>query len=369
MSAEKKSKSAVKNEVAMDLVFTNHVAATLDEAVDRLSPSSVHVLVDVNTEAFVLPLLQAESKAVASAGIIRIKAGEMFKNLDTLTSVWKQLGDTDANRRSLLINLGGGVVTDMGAFAAATFKRGIAFINVPTTLLCAVDACVGGKNGFNFNGLKNEIGLFRNADLAIISTLYFNTLTSQELLSGYAEMLKHALVSSAGLTTRMLSYDVTNYNPDSLLKLLEESVAVKQHYVSADHEDRGARRALNLGHTVGHAFESLALQRKSPLAHGYAVAFGMVAALVLSRMKFDFSSEVMNSYVAYVRRHYGAFEISCADYPKLLGFMHHDKKNDRKDVINCTLLRSPGEVEINVPVSDDDMTAALDIYRDLLGLP
>lgn len=353
----------------VNLIFTNHVAQTLDKAVESIAPSSVHVLVDVNTEAFVLPLLQAESEAVARSRVIKVKAGEMFKNLDSLTSIWKQLGDGDANRKSLLINLGGGVVTDMGAFAAATFKRGISFINVPTTLLCAVDACVGGKSGINFNGLKNEVGTFREADLAIISTLYFNTLTSQELLSGYAEMLKHALVSSTALTAKMLSYDVTNYNPDSLLRLLEESVSVKQKYVKADYDDRGARRALNLGHTIGHAFESLALERKSPLPHGYAVAFGMVGSLVLSRMKYDFPSDVLNSYVAYVRRHYGAFEISCDDYKRLLSFMHRDKKNDRPDRINFTLLKAPGEVEINVPVTDDDITAALDIYRDLLGLP
>lgn len=351
------------------LVFTNNVAATLDEAVGRLAPSSVHVLVDVNTEAFVLPLLQAESEVVANAKVIKVKAGEMFKNLDSLTSIWKQLGEGDANRKSLLINLGGGVLTDMGAFAAATFKRGISFINVPTTLLCAVDACVGGKNGINFNGLKNEIGVFRDADLAIISTLYFNTLTSQELLSGYAEMLKHALVSSTALTGKMLSYNVTDYNPDTLLRLLEESVAVKQKYVAADHEDHGARRALNLGHTVGHAFESLALERKSPLPHGYAVAFGMVGSLVLSRMKYDFPSDILNAYLGYVRQHYGAFEISCDDYGHLISFMHRDKKNDRRDVVNFTLLKSPGEVEVNVPVTDGDITAALDIYRDLLGLP
>lgn len=358
-----------KIDLTTNILFTNHVATALDEAVASLEPSSVHVLVDVNTEAFVLPLLQAESKAIAGAKEIRVKAGEMFKNLDSMTSIWRQLGETDANRRSVLVNLGGGVVTDMGGFAASTFKRGIAFINVPTTLLCAVDACVGGKNGINFNNLKNEIGMFRQADLAIISTIYFNTLTSQELLAGYAEMLKHALVCSADLTDKMLAYDVTNYNPSSLLQLLEESVAVKQKYVEADYTDRGVRRALNLGHTIGHAFESLAMQRKSPLAHGYAVAFGMVGSLVLSRMKYDFPSDLMQSFVKYVRRHYGAFEFSCADYPTLLKFMHHDKKNDDALTVNFTLLKSPGEVEINTPVDDDDITAALDIYRDLMGLP
>lgn len=353
----------------INLTFTNNVAETLDRAVESLSPSSVFILVDVNTESFVLPQLKAESKAVANATVIRVKAGEMFKNIDSLTSIWKQLGDADANRKSLLINLGGGVVTDMGGFAASTFKRGISFINIPTTLLCAVDASVGGKNGINFNGLKNEIGMFRDADLAIISTRFFKTLTSQELLSGYAEMLKHALLCSTELTQKMLSYDVVNYDSESLLALLEESVGVKQKYVEADREDHGARRALNLGHTIGHAFESLALSKKSHLPHGYAVAFGMVGALVLSRMKLDFPSEILNAYVEYVRHHYGAFEISCDDYKRLLEFMHHDKKNDRRDTINFTLLRQPGQVEINYPVSDDDITAALDIYRDLLGLP
>lgn len=353
----------------MQLLFTNYVATALDEAVEAINPASIHLLVDVNTEAFVLPLLKMESKVIAKAGIIRIKAGESFKNLDTLSSIWKQLGDGDATRKSLLINLGGGVLTDMGAFAAATFKRGISFINIPTTLLCAVDACVGGKNGINFNGLKNEVGTFKDADLAIISTTYFRTLTSQELLSGYAEMLKHALVSSPELTKKMLSYNVTDYNPDTLLQLLEESVGVKQQFVEADREDRGRRRALNLGHTIGHSFESLALERKSPISHGYAVAFGMVAALVLSRMKLQFPSDLLNSYARYVRKYYGAFEISCDDYPRLLKFMQHDKKNDTPDTINATLLKAPGQVEVNVPVTNDEVIAALDIYRDLLGLP
>jgi 3-dehydroquinate synthase len=359
----------MKKNVGVNLMFTNHVADAIDRAVEQLGPSSVHVLVDVNTEAFVLPLLQAESKAIASAKVIKVKAGERFKNLDTMTEIWKQLGEDNANRRSVLINLGGGVVTDMGGFAAGTFMRGISFINVPTTLLCAVDASVGGKTGVNFDGLKNQVGMFRDADLAIISTIYFRTQTSQELLSGYAEMLKHAFISSEALIKKMLTYDVTDYDPDSLLELLEQSVAVKKQYVEADHEDHGARRALNLGHTIGHAFEALALQRKYPLPHGYAVAFGMVGALVLSRMKFNFPSELLHNYVDFVRHHYGAFEIKCDDYKHLLQLMHHDKKNDRQDAVNFTLLRAPGQVEINSPVSDDDITAALDIYRDLLGLP
>ena len=351
-----------------ELIFTNHVAEALDEMIEKLTPPSVFVIVDTNTASFVLPRLQSESKAVGSATIITTKAGEMFKNIDSLASLWKQLGDNGATSRSVVINLGGGVVTDMGAFAASTFKRGIPFINIPTTLLGAVDASVGGKTGINFNSLKNEVGLFSLPELVIISTTFFRTLTSQELLAGYAEMLKHAFLSSKEMTDRLLRYDVTAYDPDSLLELLRESVAVKQRYVAADVCDKGARHALNFGHTVAHAFESLAMERKSPLTHGYAVAFGMVVALVLSRMKFNFPSEELQRYAAYVSEHYGAFDITCDDYKRLLQFMRHDKKNSAAGVISVTLLRAIGEVEINVTVSDDEITAALDIYRDLLHI-
>ena len=351
------------------LVFTNHVEMELDCIVNQLDPPSVFVLVDSNTASFVLPRLQAESKAVASAKVIVSGSGELNKNLDSLAAIWKRLSDDGATRRSVLINIGGGVITDMGAFAASTFKRGIRFINVPTTLLGAVDAPVGGKTGINFNSLKNEVGVFSLPELVIISTTFFRTLSSQELLSGYAEMLKHAMLSSREMTARLLSYDVTDYEPASLLKMLEESVSVKCGFVAADFTETGLRKALNLGHTIAHAFESLAMERKSPVSHGYAVAFGMVAALVLSRMKFNFPSDDLHRYAAYVAEHYGAFAITCDDYPALLRFMHHDKKNETADEISCTLLRDIGKPEVAVPVSDADMTAALDIYRDLLHLP
>lgn len=352
------------------LAFTNHVAQQLDSIVEQLNPPSVFVLVDSNTASYVLPRMQAESKAVASAKIIESGgAGELHKNLDSLSAIWKQLGDMGATRKSLLINLGGGVITDMGAFAAATFKRGMPFINIPTTLLGAVDASVGGKTGINFNSLKNEVGAFTLPEMVIISTTFFRTLTSQQLLSGYTEMLKHAMLTSDEMTNRLLAYDVTTYEPDQLLRLLEESVGVKCRFVAADFNESGPRKALNLGHTIGHAFEELAMERKAPLDHGYAVAFGMVVALVLSRMKLNFPSDALNRYVAYVNEHYGAFQVTCDDYPRLLEFMSHDKKNSSPGQINCTLLRNIGEPEVDITVSKDDMTAALDIYRDLLHLP
>jgi 3-dehydroquinate synthase len=351
------------------LTFTNNVGKAIDDAVGTMHPSSVFVLVDSNTASFVLPRMQAESTAVANATVIEVESGEQHKSLDTLATIWKRLGDNGATRRSLLINLGGGVITDMGAFAASTFKRGMRFINVPTTLLAAVDASVGGKTGINFNSLKNEVGLFSLSELTVISTTFFRTLSSHEMLSGYAEMLKHAMLSSREMVAKLTRYDITNYDSDSLLTLLEESVAVKCKYVAADFTESGLRKALNLGHTFGHAFESLALQRHTPIPHGYAVAFGMVVALVLSRMKLNFPSADMMHYVAYVAEHYGSFPITCGDYPQLLTLMHHDKKNISANEVLCTLLHSIGHVEVSVAATDDDITAALDIYRDLLHLP
>lgn len=357
----------ITQDVAARLLFTNHVAQTLDELVEKLEPVSVHVLVDANTASYVLPRLKSESKTIHDAKVIETGGyGDMHKNITTLSDIWQRLSDDGATRRSLLINLGGGVITDMGAFAAATFKRGIPFVNIPTTLLGAVDASVGGKTGINFNSLKNEVGLFADAELVIISTTFFRTLNSQELLSGYGEMLKHAMLTSPAMTDRLLKYDVTAYEPDSLLKLLKESVEVKCAYVNADPGDCGKRQALNFGHTFGHAFEELSLERKSPLSHGYAVAFGIVCALVLSHMKEGFPSDRLHAYAQYVRHHYGVFAIRCNDYDRLLDFMAHDKKNTTPGALTFTLLRKEGDPVTGVQVSPDDVKAALDIYCDLL---
>ncbi len=349
-----------------ELLFTNHVEQALDRAVDNLAPSGVFVLTDSNTASFVLPRLQGISRAVGEGKAIVIPAGDDHKNLDSLSAIWRELTEKGATRSSVLINLGGGVVTDIGAFAAATFKRGMNFINVPTSLLGAVDASVGGKNGINFAGLKNEIGLFSDAALTIISTTFFNTLTSQQLLDGYAEMLKHALISSQEMTARLLAYDITGYTPEPLLNLLKENVGVKVHYVEADPGDRGCRHALNLGHTFGHAFESMAMERGTPLSHGYAVAFGMVAALILSHLELDFPTEWLNRYVTFVKENYGGFAFDCRDTDRLVALMLHDKKNTTAGRINFTLLRNVGQVEINRPASRSNIRAALEIYRDMV---
>lgn len=352
----------------LNLIFTNHVGRELDNLVAEMKPDSVFILADSITNQQVLPRLMMLSQEAGKARVITIENGDVNKGLDSLSHVWKYLSDNGATRRSLLINVGGGVVTDLGAFAASTFKRGIRFINIPTTLLAAVDASVGGKTGINFNGLKNEIGTFHNADAVIISTLFFNTLPLTELRAGYAEMIKHAMLTSPDDYNYLIAHQVENLLPEPMLDILKKSVEVKRDIVTQDPTEKGLRKVLNLGHTAGHAFETLAMQRKSPIPHGYAVAYGMVVALILSHMKEGLDSTEIHRYADYVRNTYGAFAFDCEQYPTLLQLMGHDKKNESAGSVNFTLLKSIGNPVWDNTITNDDITAALDIYRDVMHL-
>lgn len=342
------------------ILYTNDISRAITSLVDEMRPASVHIVTDTNVEAKVLPTLALPYPVISTP------PGDVAKNIDTLSHIWKSLIQGGATRKSVVINMGGGVVTDMGGFAAATYKRGIRFINVPTTLLSAVDAAVGGKTGINFDGYKNEIGAFAPADAVVISTCTFATLPVEELLSGYAEMLKHGLLSSADDYNELLGFDIVNADLDRLLPLLEKSVKVKERIVEEDPREQGIRRALNLGHTAGHAFESLALERNAPIPHGYAVAWGMLVEMILSHLKEQFPSAELYRYAAYLKEHgYGTPAITCDDYPQLLTLMSHDKKNDTPDHINFTLLSRPGTPLIDRTADNTLITQALDIFRDL----
>lgn len=352
------------------LIFTNLVGEAIDTLVAELGNPQAYIVADVNTAQCVMPVLVEQSKVVASAPKIIIKAGDSNKTLDNVQTVWRSLHDAGATRGSVVINVGGGVVTDLGGFAAATFKRGMRVINVPTTLLGAVDASVGGKTGINFNGYKNEIGTFTEPEASIISTGFFVTLPQQELLSGYAEMLKHALLESREELAKLLNYSVVYpiFNADSLLPLIESTVQVKARIVDEDYREAGARKALNLGHTAGHAFESLALKRQSPIPHGFAVAQGIVVSLILSHLKLGFPSDLLHTFAAYVRKNYNAFSFTCDDYPQLLAYMAGDKKNTEAGRVAFTLLSDVGQPHVDQQLTDDDIKSALDIYRDMMGI-
>ena len=342
-----------------NLIFTNDVTAAIEQLEDNGNHNIAVWIADANTARLVTP---------AQHRLITIPDGDENKTLETVSHVWDEMERLGVTRHSLVINLGGGTVTDLGGFAAATFKRGVRFINVPTTLLGAVDAAVGGKTGFNFNGLKNEIGAFAPASDIIVSTRFFDTLPVKEMKSGFAEVLKHAMLSDRDEFLRLLDHDFARpIDHDNLLERLRRSVQVKVDIVARDPNEQGERKALNLGHTVGHAFESLAMQRSKPVAHGFAVAWGLVTEAVLSHIRMRFPGDDVHRLGAFVRDNYRDFPFTCDDYDELLALMRHDKKS-RDGEINCTLLTAIGDYRIDQTVTADDVTAALDILRDLLGV-
>ena len=340
-----------------NLIFTNDVEEAIERLKANMAPNMTVCIADVNTSRF----------ALGQERMIVIPDGDTGKSLATVCRVWDALEDFGATRHSLVINLGGGMVTDLGGFAAATFKRGMRFINVPTTLLGAVDAAVGGKTGFNYNGLKNEIGAFAPASDVIISTRYFDTLPVEEMKSGCAEVIKHAMLSDHDEFLCLMEHDFNApIDHNNLLERLRHSVQVKCDIVARDPNEQGERKALNLGHTVGHAFESLAMKRGKPIPHGYAVAWGLVTEAVLSHILLKFPSEDVHLLGNFVRDNYRDFPFTCDDYDELLDLMRHDKKS-RDGEITCTLLTHIGDYRIDQTVSPDNVTAALDILRDLLG--
>ena len=340
-----------------NLIFTNDVEGALQRLTAASGSNMTVFVADVNTAS----LVQGHDR------LITIPDGDAGKSLATVCRVWDAMEDYGVTRHSLIVNVGGGVVTDLGGFAAATFKRGVRFINVPTTLLGAVDAAVGGKTGFNYNGLKNEIGAFAPASDVIISTCYFDSLPVEEVKSGYAEVIKHAMLSDHDEFLRLLEHDFNSpIDHDNLLERLRRSVQVKVDIVARDPNEQGDRKALNLGHTVGHAFESLAAKRGKPVPHGYAVAWGLVTEAVLSHILLKFPSEDVHRLGNFVRDNYQDFPFTCDDYDDLLDLMRHDKKS-RDGEISCTLLAAIGDYRIDQTVAPDDVTAALDILRDHLG--
>jgi 3-dehydroquinate synthase len=353
-----------------ELFFSNDVAATLDEIVAQIKPSKIFVLVDTNTLFYALPQLKEKSKHLSDAKIITIPDGDLNKNMESLTFVWRELTNAAATRSSLFINVGGGVVTDLGGFAAATYKRGMHCVNIPTTLLGAVDAAVGGKTGINFNGLKNQLGVFKVPDAVIISSVFFKTLSKRELLSGFAEMLKHSLLKNEKEFARIIKFSPLDAlsNPDDFLEMLKDNVAVKADIVKQDPTEKGLRKALNLGHTAGHAIEELSLERHNPVAHGYAVAWGLVIDAILSSMMFNLSSDTLQTLAAFVKENYGVYDVNCKEYAHLIDLMRQDKKNADPEHITFSLLSAPGKIELDSVVSPEEITAALDIYRDLMGI-
>ena len=347
-----------------DIILCETLETSLTQAIGKCPHDKLFLLTDQHTHELCLPML-AGIAALRDAVEITIAPEDLHKNLDTLSAVWQALSSRGATRHSLLVNLGGGVVTDLGGFAAATFKRGIAYINLPTTLLAMVDAAVGGKTGINFNGLKNEIGAFYPASTVLLETEFLRTLDRRNFFSGYAEMLKHGLISDIPHWADLLTFDTDHPDYARLKQLVGRSVQVKEDIVRQDPHEHGLRKALNLGHTVGHAFESLALAQGRPVLHGYAVAWGLVCELYLSHLMTGFPRDKMQQTIRFIKENYGTFDFDCHHYERLYELMTHDKKNTA-GIVNFTLLREVGNIALNQTADKNTIFEALDFYRECM---
>lgn len=342
------------------IIAATDLAGALKELLGAIAHDRLFILTDEQTAQLCYPLV---AEAVGEAHLITIPAGDDNKHVDSLCHVWSELSSRGATRHSLLINVGGGMVTDLGGFAAATFKRGISCINVPTTLLAMVDAAVGGKTGINLHSLKNEVGAFYPAEAVVVSTQFLHTLDAPNLVSGFAEMLKHGLISTEEHWAQLMRYDLNQPDLAALQPLIMESIHTKEYIVEQDPTEKHIRKALNLGHTLGHAFETLAMRRSAPILHGYAVAWGLIGELYLSHVRAHFPADKLRQTIAYIKEVYGSFDFTCKDYDELYALMQHDKKNLGSD-IHFTLLGGIGDVRIDCIATKEEIFEMLDFVRE-----
>ena len=291
-----------------------------------------------------------------------LEAQESNKTLQAIQKIWDFLLEKQATRNSVLVNIGGGIVCDIGGFCASTYMRGMAYINVPTTLLAMVDAANGGKTGFNYKGIKNCVGVIQMPLQVWHYIPFLETLPRQELLSGWAEMLKHALLFSANEWERVTHamQNLTNLDKYTFASLVEQSCWIKERYVQDDVADNGMRKALNFGHTVGHAVEEWQLSLGKTIPHGFAVMYGMVAELFLSVEKKHFPQTIFEQLKEVWQTYYKTLPITPADYETIIAWTHKDKKNTQTDQINCTLLADFSRPYVNQIVSEKELKLAME---------
>ena len=324
--------------------------------------SNVFILTDENTGEYCLPLLLENMPTSFAYDLIEVSAGEENKNIDFCIGIWKMLLDFGAERNSLLINLGGGVVTDMGGFAASTYKRGIDFIQIPTTLLSQVDASIGGKTGIDLDSVKNIIGTFTQPQAVFISIDFLRTLDRRQLVSGFAEMVKHAFIFDADYFNAIKDFDFDH--PD--MKNIYRSVQIKNEIVKQDPKESGLRKILNFGHTIGHAVETYSLDNdKNSLLHGEAIAIGMICEAFLSHKYHDLKKEELNYLVKFIRKVFPDYELKSESFSDLLEVMKNDKKNaDGK--IGFSLLTEIGHCSYNHYLEEDKIKESLKYYQELV---
>ncbi|HEX3384237.1 MAG TPA: 3-dehydroquinate synthase [Mucilaginibacter sp.] len=342
-------------------IYFNNALTKLANFIKTGDYSQFFVLTDENTGKHCLPLLREHLKDFDNYDLIEINAGEESKNIDFCIGIWKMLIDFGADRQSLLINLGGGVISDLGGFAASTYKRGIDFVHIPTTLLSQVDASVGGKTGIDLENIKNIIGTFTQPKAVFIEHEFLQSLPPRQILSGLAEMLKHGLIADAAYWNKLKSSNLKKPSAE----LVYHSVEIKNNVVIADPTEKGIRKSLNYGHTVGHAIETWSLVTdENPLTHGEAIAIGMICEAKLSNIKINLSESELQEITEVVMGLYPKYNFTKDSYETLYSIMLKDKKN-KKGRINASLLNRIGQCRIDNICTEAELYASLDYYSSL----
>lgn len=345
------------------VLYAENAYVKLHEFLAENNPSKIFILVDGNTHENCLAKFMERLENSRETEVIEIEAGEEFKNLQTCEGVWNALSELEADRKSLMINLGGGVVTDLGGFVASAFKRGIQFINIPTTLLAMVDASVGGKTGVDLGNLKNQIGVINQPEMVLIDTQFLSTLPQEEMRSGLAEILKHGLIASEQYWEKVSKLE--DLDLSDLEDIIKESVNIKKDIVTKDPFEKNLRKTLNFGHTLGHAIESYCLTHpeKKRLLHGEAIAAGMILETFISTELYDFPKEKFENISKIIKSIYGQESFSEKDIAQIKELMKFDKKNERGN-INFVLLQDIGKPVIDIVVPDELIERAFDDYSN-----
>ena len=316
----------------------------------------VSILTDENTQKHCYPLI---ASALPEHTLISIPSGEEHKSINTCVKIWDEMTKHSLDRHSVLVVLGGGVLGDMGGFCAATFKRGIDFILIPTTLLSQVDASIGGKLGVDFNHLKNHIGVFQTPALTVLHAGFLKTLSTREKRSGFAEIIKHCLISDKTMWNVVRSRSFENQDWDALIK---HSVAFKEQVVTQDPREKGLRKILNMGHTIGHAIETFLLNSGNKILHGEAIAAGLITESWLSLQRGFISSEDYTHIRTYILSVFGKVEISAKDDDSIAALTLQDKKNEGSKILSV-LLDGVGKARWDCEITKEEVKGALTIYR------
>lgn len=355
--------SMESNQISSDpfIVIGRDSLKKLNSILSHYQNERVIVVCDVNTKQACLPILLEEIPQLIAAPVFELQLGETNKSINEVERLCLFLLDEGAGRKSVILNLGGGIVCDLGGFAASIYLRGIDFIQIPTSLLAMVDASVGGKTGVNFGGLKNMLGTFTQARAVLVFPDFIQTLPANERTSGFAEMVKHALLSGVDEWEEVSIFDIQQTNNWS--DIIENSIRFKYHITHADFQEKGIREQLNFGHTMAHAFEALAFKRNENLLHGFAVASGILAELILAeQLHILTDSTIIVKYIEWLKKHLILFQFNENELDSLLQFMHSDKKNKLGNV-TFSLIRKPGQIALDIQADKQSIENALRIYR------